>query len=60
MKLDGSEKTQITHECGMDVMEFDLDAASVNADGFAVGVARVGGSLRKFTIGRVGDGPHGS
>ena len=53
MKLDGSEKTQITFECGMDVMEFDLDAASVAADGFALGVARVGGSLRKFKVGHV-------
>jgi C-terminal processing protease CtpA/Prc/Tol biopolymer transport system component len=56
MKLDGSEKTQITFECGMDVMEFDLDAASVAADGFAVGVARVGGSLRKFKVGHVEGG----
>ena len=51
MKLDGSEKTQITHECGMDIMEFDLDVTA-DENGDVVGVARVGGSLKKFKVGR--------
>ena len=57
MNLDGSGKTQITHECGMDVMEFDLDAKAL-ANGAVVGVARVGGSLKRFVVGRSGgEGP---
>ena len=53
MNLDGSGKTQITHECGMDVMEFDLDSKA-REDGAVIGVARVGGSLKRFAVGRSG------
>ena len=42
MNTDGSEKTQLTHECGMDVME-----VSLHGD---VGVARVGGGLKRFRL----------
>ena len=59
MKLDGSDKQQITTECGMDVMEFDLDVAA-DEHGAVTGVARVGGSLRSFVVARSGpkkDGP---
>ena len=53
MKLDGSMKQQISNECGMDVMEFDLDSG-IDGNGNVVGVARIGGSLRRFQIARAG------
>ena len=47
MGLDGAYPTQLTRECGMDVMEFDIDGDDV--------VYRVGAGLKKFSVVAGGD-----
>ena len=42
MNLDGTNKKRLTHECGMDIMEVSIDGE--------VGVARIGGELRRFQL----------